>query len=565
MSFSRKDWQQGHSADGWQYFGCHSEKDETVFRVWAPGAQAVAVTGKFCDWSLEGQIAAEIAPGIFECRIPGISEYEPYKFLITSDDGTSFFKSDPFAFHAETPPKNASKLYFPPQYHWNDKKWMAKRNTASQPINIYQIHAGSFRTYAGGEPLNYRKLGEEAGTYLKRLGCTHLGLMTLLEHMEDVSEPMKTTGFFALTSRYGTPLDFCRMVEHLHQQEIGVVMDMDLLGFPTDDFGLSAFIGKPLWEAETSTSGRYFAFESPPVRSFLLSCADYWLETYHLDGLRLMYTKKICARPGGKDFLLLLLQHIREKFPGVLCIGDEEALPFHLIMDNDASRAIAACVSETPCTRSLPKHGRIRQVDLPLVGQTSLINQMPGSYDEEFARLRAAAAFYYALPGAKLILMGNEFAQFTVWSPSHQLDWMLLDYEMHRKFLSMTLRCTDFYRKTAAIWKDSDKEGRFELIEFADHPAVHGFIRRDESGSEIIVLANFSDKPVSTLTLGVSRRGKYAEIFSSDEAQYGGEGRKCNVSFTKLRPADGQPYSIEPELAPFTTVYFYKSPGTAKS
>ena len=565
MSFELETWRQGRAADAFRYFGCHMEQHETVFRVWAPGAQAVSVAGPFSGWQPGVYQAQEVEPGVFECRAPGLYEYIPYKFVVTAADGRQFFKSDPFAFHAETPPGNASKLYDPFGYEWSDAKWMGKRSPVGQPLSIYQIHAGSFRTYAGGEPLNYRKLGEELAPYLKNLGCTHLGLMPLLEHMQEGAPRCRTTGFFALTSRYGVPRDFCRMVEQLHLVDIGVTMDVDLLGFPLDDFGLSNFAGRPYWEAECGPDGCYFDFENPVVQSFLLSSAAYLLETFHLDGLRILHAAEIAARPGGADFLRYFVQALREKFPTAIFIGDAEGLGFSRVAASDAIQSLLRLSSGEDIPFPTPRCGVIQQIDLDTVGRESLIARMPVSYEEKFARLRAAIACYRALPGAKLSFMGNEFAQFTTWYPGRELDWVLLDYEMHRKFLAMVRRTSDFYRKTAAIWEEDAFTERFEPIVSAEHPGVKGFIRRDELGSQIIVLCNFTNEPVSPFVLGVEKRGKYAELFSSDEAQYGGQGRSCNVNFAKLRPAGGKPYCIEADLPPCSTVYLYKSAGAPAS
>ncbi len=562
MPFELESWRQGRSTDGFRYFGCHMEQYETVFRLWAPGARAVSVAGPFTGWQSGIYQAREIEPGVFECRTAGLYEYIPYKFVITAEDGRQFFKSDPFAFHAETPPGNASKLYDPFRYEWSDAKWMGKRCAEGQPLSIYQIHAGSFRTYAGGEPLNYRKLGEELTPYLKTLGCTHLGLMPLLEHMREDLPRCGTTGFFALTSRYGVPRDFCRMVEQLHLADIGVTMDVDLLGFPFDDFGLSEFTGQPYWESETGPDGCYFDLEKPAVRSFLLSSAAFLLEVFHLDGLRLLRASEIAARPGGAGFLRDFIRTLREKFPAVLFIGDAEGFGFSRVSSSGDIRTLLRLAMGEDLPLPAPRAGLLQQIDLDVTGRETLITRMPGSYEEKFARLRAIIACYRALPGAKFSFMGNEFAQFSVWSPDRELDWVLLDYEMHRKFLAMVCRTSDFYRKTAAIWEESDFPARYELIDPAGHPGVRGFIRRDEAGSQIIVLCNFTRQPVSPFVLGVDKRGKYAELFSSDEIQYGGEGRSCNVNFAKLRPAGGKPYCIEAELPPLTTVYLYKSAGT---
>ncbi|MGI5894721.1 MAG: alpha amylase C-terminal domain-containing protein [Candidatus Merdivicinus sp.] len=563
MSFSVQEWRNGTAVNAWEYFGNHTVGNQTVFRVWAPGAKEVSVTGPFCGWLAGIHRAEEIYPGIFECRLENVPEYTPYKFVLTSQDGKQIFKSDPFAFHAETPPGNASKCYELGYYEWNDAKWMAKRKAGAQPLSIYQIHAGSFRTYAGGEPLNYRKLGEELAPYLKSLGCTHLGLMPLLEHMQEGDPIRRTTGFLALTSRYGVPMDFCRLVEELHQVDIGVTMDLSLLGFPADDFGLSRFAGDILWEDSDSQEGFYnFHFCKPEVQSFLLSAAHSLLSNFHLDGLRILDAAEIADRPGGLSFLQQFTQNIRRLFPDVILIGNCPNAGFHRITDSDTARTLLDLAAGCPAELSKPKLHSVQQIDLDLVGSISMISRMPGSYDEKFARLRAAIACYRAYPGAKLSFMGNEFAQFTSWTPNRELDWVLMDYEMHRKFLAMVQRTSDFYRKTPAIWEEDPLESRFELIQSAEHPQVKGFIRRDQSGSQIIVLSNFSDKPVEPFVLGVDKRGKYAELFSSDEAQYGGEGRSCHVNFAKLRPADGKPFCIEADLPPFTTVYLYKSAGT---
>ena len=561
MSFSVNSWREGTAWNAWEYFGCHRENGETVFRVWAPGARAVYVTGSFCGWDPHRHIAEEIAPDIYQCALSGISQYETYKYVLITEDGTELYKSDPFAFHAETPPANASKVYILPEYEWNDQKWMAKRRNGEQPLSIYQVHAGSFRTYANGDALNYRKLGEELVSYQKVLGFTHLGLMPLTEHQDTASGGRNPNGFFALTSRYGVPRDFCRMVELMHQADSGVIMDFCPLGFPKDDFGLSSFTGRRCYERDCRNNWCFFDFEKPEVRSFLLSSAAFLLQNFHLDGLRVLYAEEIARHPGGIGFLQDFCRQLLERFPDIILAGSVEEAGFNRILDSVSCGAAAALACGLDTALPVPRSNRIQQVDLDLTGTETLIARMPGSYDEKFSRLRAVLAFLMALPGGKLWLMGNEFAQFEAWSPWHELDWVLLDYDMHRRFLAMCQRLSDFYRKTAAIWEETPMEEHFRMIQTDPAQGVRAFVRKDSAGNLIFVLANFSDQPVSPFVLGVEKRGKYAELFSTDEIQYGGEGRASGVNFARLRPADGQPYCIEAELPPRSTVYLYKAAG----
>lgn len=561
MSFSQTSWVSGTATDAYTYLGSHTEGQNTVFRVWAPGVREVFVTGSFCGWNPRCFPMEEISPGLFTCSISGISQYDTYKYVWTTPDGNQIFKSDPFAFHTETPPANASKVYTLRDFLWNDSKWMAKRRI-DQAINLYQAHAGTFRTYAGGEPLNYRKLGEELCPYLKKLGCSHISFLSLLEYMDDDSTGEKTTGFFALTSRYGVPDDFRQMVDQFHQAEIGVVMDWNPAGFPTDDFGLSNFTGRHYWEAsDQNETFRLFDFERPEVRSFLLSSAFYLLDVFHLDGLRIPCGEIIAKRPGGMEFLKLLNEKIQEKYPDVFTIGPVQDVGFTLLEAPKSAWTIFNMAAGIP--GKLPDFSghAVLELDANEIRKSSIMNRMPGSYDEKFARFRAASACYRLFPGSKLSMMGNEFAQFSAWQPHHQLDWVLLDYEMHRKFLYLLRSLNDFCRKTPAV--RSENPDSYEPLSLNN--GITGYIRRDEIGNQIYVLSNFTGQTVEKLTIGVERRGKYAELFNTDEAQYGGEGRNCGVNFAKLHPADGKPYCIELDLPPYTTVYLYKAAGAKYS
>lgn len=562
MSFSFTQWKTGTSANAYEFFGCHPDGQETVFRVWAPGAENLYVTGSFCGWDPCRYPMQETEPGLFCLTLPGISQYDVYKYVRMTADGQPVFKSDPFAFHAETAPANASKVYAMGNHAWGDGKWMSRRSPDG-PLNLYQLHAGAFRTYAGGEPLNYCKLGEELASYLKKLGCTHADFLPLLEYMDPESWGRKTTGFFAITSRYGVPDDFRQMVDVLHQAEIGAVMDWCPAGFPADDFGLADFAGGPYWEAGGQEGDfRFFDFRRPEVQSFLLSSACRLFEVFHLDGLRVAGTAQIAQRPGGREFLETLAAAVRRDFPSAFLIGGPECGAFSFREDPESAWRIMDMAAGKPGELPRAEPGRILELEAEEMRRESLIGRMPGSYDEKFARLRAGTACFRLFPGSKLSMMGNELAQFSAWQPYHELDWLLLDYELHRKFLYLLRSLNDFAQKSAAV--RAEHPGSHRPLSLNAGAGIVGYIRQDEAGSQIFVLANFTENPAERLTIGVDRRGKYAELFNTDEAQYGGEGRSSGVNFAKLRPADGKPYCIEANLPPFTTVYLYKSAGAKR-
>ncbi len=561
-------WSKQTLKDAYQYFGCHPEGNQTVFRVWAPGAEAVFVTGSFCNWNPHGFLMEESFPGIFTAAIPNVQEYDPYKYVICCN-GQEQFKSDPFAVHAETPPANASKVYSLEDYIWNDGKWMSRRNAAEgKPINLYEIHSGSFRTYADGEPLNYKNLAAELIPYVKSMGYTGVCLLPILEYLDSGSGGYHTTGFFAPTSRYGTPKDFLDFVNACHQADICVWVEWNPEDFPVDDFGLSNFPGNCYESAEDlqRKDFRHFNYESVPVRNFLFSSAFFLLEQCHVDGLRVCGCESIAKRPGGKQFLTDLNQLIAQLQPGVRTAGEEPDVGFRLLWQEKPAQCLldyAAGKGNPP--RSADQIGdrllAVSQQFLAKLGDSPM-GWLPGRYEEKFAKLRAAMTLFYAAPGKKLLFMGNEFAQFAPWTPEHELDWMLLDYEMHRKFQSFIRQLNDFYRKTPAMWEvllPSD----FCPIRFADHPRVLAFSRKDSAGNEFLTLANFGAES-EELVLGVERRGKYTELFSTDEIKYGGEGRLNGTTFAKLRPAQDKPFCIDIKLPPLAAIYLYKAAGPAK-
>lgn len=607
---------EGTNYRAFDYLGCHREDNFHVFRVWAPHASEVFVTGGFADWKPFAHKAEKITEnGIFECRIENLSKYDTYKFVLKTKNGELIFKADPFATHAETRPGTASKVYDISGYSWKDKKWQNKKQNSTlfdKPLNIYELHASSWRTYPDGSPFSYEKLGDELIPYIKEMGYTHIELMPIGEYPYDKSWGYQVTGYFAPTSRYGTPKDFMAFVDACHLNGIGVILDWVPAHFPKDAFGLYMFDGEPCFEYADRRKGEHpdwgtmiFDYGRPEVKSFLISSACNWIENYHIDGLRvdavasmlyLDYGKKdgewIPNKYGGNgnleaiDFLKLLNKTVTENYKGTVMIAEEStAFPkvtapveydglgfsfkWNMGWMNDSTRYMQT----DPFFRKGVHNNMTFSMTyafsenyiLPLShdevvhGKCSLINKMPGEYNEKFKNLRAYIAYMFAHPGKKLTFMGQEFAQFIEWNEEKELDWLLLDYEMHRKYKRFIKELNALYLKTPALWEiDTDWTG-FDWLscDNADQNVI-SFMRMDKKGNELITVCNFSSLTLEDYNIGVPRRGKYTEIFSTDNSLYGGNGIKNGEVFSKLSPLHGKDYSLSLTLPPFSTIYIYK-------
>lgn len=555
-------WNIGENQPLFRFFGCHPQEDGVVFRVCAPEAAEVFVTGAFCQWDPLKNPMTPIAPGIYEASIQGIRNFDAYKYVIRTGDGRLIFKSDPFALHAETPPGNASKVYFPEERNRNDSRWLSRRQTPEpKPVNLYEVHAGTFRTYASGEPLNYRTLANELSAYVKDMGYTGVCLLPILEHINDSDGGYRTTSFFAPTSRYGTPDDFWDFVSVFHQADLSVWLEWPAEGFPADDFGLSDFSGIPCFEAPDDVEKpdfRRFDYENPSVRRFLIDSARFLLETSHADGIRVCGGSRIADRPGGLAFLKELNAALLSEFPGIRTAGSAPDAGFSLLLEEAPVDALLSVSSgEPPASPLFPPGASLLSADHHLLWEkeSTLMGQMTGSYEEKFAKLRALVTVLYGASGKKLLFMGNEFAQFSPWNAEHELDWMLLDYEMHRKFQNFTRQLNDFYRKAPAMWGED-----FTPIPFPEQPLLLAFSRKDPAGNEFFTLANFTNEEIP-LQMGVERRGKYTELFSTDELKYGGQGRLNSAAFARLHSAQGKPFCAEALLPPLTAIYLYKAAG----
>ena len=613
---------QGTNFESYDFFGVHpvlldGEKG-LMFRVWAPAAEAVSLVGEFNGWDPAAQPMENVhSSGVWELFTTLPREYDIYKYCVTQKGGKAVLKADPYAFHAETRPASGSRVVDIEGFHWQDAAWLRLRreqDPLNRPMSIYEIHAGSWRTYPDGSPLNYRALAGELIPYLKDMGYTHVELMPLAEYPFDGSWGYQVTGYYAPTSRYGTPADFMFFVDACHQNGIGVMLDWVPAHFPRDEFGLAKFDGTCCYENPDPLRGEHkewgtlvFDFGSGAVQSFLISNALYWLQKYHLDGLRvdavasMLYLdygrKKGEWRPnkdGGREnleavtFLQRLNRAVGERAPGTLMIAEESTawplvtkppvdggLGFHFKWNMGWMNDVLHYMSTDPFFRK-GIHDKLtfsffyafsENFILPIShdevvhGKCSLLNKMPGTYDEKFAQLRAFYGYMAAHPGKKLLFMGQEIGQFSEWSEAHELDWNLLEYERHRQMQDCVRTLNHLYRNTPALWHaDSSWDGFEWVVPDDNSQSVIVFRRKDGEGEELIAACNFTPVTRENYQFGVPRPGTYRVVFCSDDAQFGGSGIPLGTATSRQQPMHGLPHSIRVTLPAFCTVYFEVPP-----
>ncbi len=610
---------QGNNFKAYEYLGSHpTGENSAVFRVWAPEAKSVSVVGSFNNWEDNANpLKRKTENGIWEGTVEGVKTFDSYKYRIITAKGKKLYKSDPFAMHAETAPGTASKFYNPDGFEWTDSEWMKHRAQTSPydiPINIYEVHAGSWRQYEDGNHLSYRALAEQLVPYVAEMGYTHIELMPLNEHPFDGSWGYQPTGYFAPTSRYGEPKDFMYFVDVCHNNGIGVILDWVPAHFVKDEHGLALFDGSPCYEYADVMKGEHlqwgtkvFDYGRNEVQSFLVSSAFCWLDLYHIDGLRvdavasmlyLDYGRKAGEwRPnssGGREhleavaFLQKLNKAVFEFFPNVLMIAEESTawplvskpvdiggLGFNFKWNmgwmNDCLKyfsldGLARKHNHNLLTFSL-MYAFSENFVLPIShdevvhGKCSLINKMPGTYEEKFAGVRAFLGYMMAHPGKKLLFMGQEFGQFIEWDYKKELDWLLLGYETHRQLKDYTAALNRFYSDTPAFWEIDYSWDGFNWVCGDDKDnSVLAFIRRDKQGEEIIAVFNLTPVKREGYRLGVPAPGSYRTIFNSDEARFGGEQtEKVKSARAKAVPMHGFEYSIELTLPAMSAQYIKKS------
>ena len=590
-----------------------NDKNGVVFRVWAPTARSVSVAGDFNNWNNEANYMYNIGYGVWEVFVEGVKEFCTYKYCIESEYGDRLMKADPYAFHAQTRPGQASVVYDIESYSWNDSEWFNKRkenNISSSPMNIYEIHAGSWRKYPDGNFFNYQKLADELIPYLKEMHYTHVQLMPIMEYPYDGSWGFQTTGYYAPTSRYGTPSDFMAFVDKLHGEGIGVILDWVPSNFPTDDFGLARFDGSPLYESnDPKTSKRdsrgtcLFNYARFEVTSFLVSCAMFWLDKYHIDGLRIGALSSMLYLDYGKaegewepnkfggkenldavDFVKRLNTAVHMYHPDVMMFAEENtSWPklTHKIEDgglgfdfkwnmgwmNDMLHYMSLNSMWRPFNHDSLTfsfyYAFSEKFLLPIShdevshGKGSLIKQMPGKYDEQFAGVRAFITYMYAHPGKKLVFMGTEIGQFDEWNHEEAIQWDLLEFEKHKKLRTFFKELNKFYLDCKPLYELDTVWKGFDWIHHDDYTnSVIAFKRTDKNGDEIVSVCNFQPIRRDEYCIGVPKYGLYDEVFNSDEERFGGSGVvNGNNIKTEVMKIHGFDQGLSLTLPPLSVIY----------
>ena len=618
----------GTNYDCWKFLGSRlcevGGQQGALFRVWAPRARAVSVVGDFNSWMPTANPMQNLSKtGVWQAFIPGIAEFDIYKYCVTTPADEMVFKADPYAFHTETRPGNCSKVYTLSGHTWGDERWERQKRLQSpvnKPMNIYELHAGSWRVHDDGNPYSYRDLAAALIPYILEMGYTHIELMPLTEYPFDGSWGYQVTGYFAPTSRYGTPHDFMYFIDQCHQAGIGVIMDWVPAHFPKDEFGLYKFDGTNCYEDQNPLRAEHkewgtmvFDFGRTEVQCFLISSALFWLNVYHIDGLRfdavasmlyLNYNRRDGEwqpnTKGGRENLeaIDLLRKVNtaafKRHPGCLMIAEESTswplvsapvsnggLGFNFKWNMGWMNDTLSYMQTDPLFRG-GSHQKLtfsffyafsENFILPIShdevvhGKHSMIEKMPGDYDDKFAELRTFYGYMMAHPGKKLLFMGQEFAQFQEWSEARQLDWELLEFDRHRQMQAYTKSLNHFYQKNAPLWeRDYSWEGFSWIVPDDNTQNIVVFLRKDTQGNQIVVCCNFAPVQRPNYTFGVPEAGTYKEIFNSDAPEFGGTGFANPPVRSKKGEMHGFAQTVTLTLPPLTAVYLHvpKKRGEAK-
>ncbi|WP_276796947.1 1,4-alpha-glucan branching protein GlgB [Ruminococcus champanellensis] len=610
----------GKNCKSYLFFGAHTISSKGTqyhcFRVWAPHARSVSLVGDFNRWDRSQTPMHAIGGGVWECCIPRLEQFAAYKYSIEGRDGKIRMKADPYGAHYETRPATASKIY-ESSYEWKDDTWRKakrQRNIYKSPVNVYEVHFNSWRTNPDGSFLDYRTFAKQMIPYLQKMSYTHIEFMPLTEYPYDGSWGYQVTGYFAPTSRFGTPDDFRAMVDAFHAAGIGVILDWVPAHFPKDEHGLFEFDGGCCYEYEDVRKGEHFAWGTkvfdygrPEVCSFLISSACCWFEEFHVDGLRVDAVASMLYldydRPDGQwcpnknggrenleaiDFLRHLNEAVFEKFPDALMIAEESTawpmvtkptcdggLGFNFKWNMGWMNDMLSYMSMDPLFRS-GNHDKLtfsffycfsENYVLPIShdevvhGKCSMIGKMSGGYDQKFDSYRAFLGYMMAHPGKKLLFMGQEFAQMKEWDYQQQLDWMLLDYPKHNTTLKYTRKLNRFYAEHPPLWERDDSWDGFSWIANDDYQqSVIAFRRFDDKGEELIVVCNFVPVERREYRIGVPYKGSYKLLFNSDATEFGGSGAAEKAVKSEAIPMHGFDNSIALTLAPLSTMFFKPVP-----
>lgn len=602
---------QGTAERAYELLGSHphSQKgvDGYMFRVWAPHAEAVWLQGDFNQWSDSHPMKLLNEQGLWELFVPGIGEFEAYKYAIEDQEGKRCMKADPYGFHMETRPGTASKTYDIAKYKWRDKKWKRKA-LYQEPVNIYEVHPGSWKRYPDGNFYSYEKLAEELIPYVKEIGYTHIELMPVAEYPYDGSWGYQIIGYYAPTSRYGAPDGFMRFVDACHQEGIGVILDWVPGHFPKDAAGLYHFDGSHCYEYEDELKSEHrewgtmvFDWGKNEVKSFLISNALYWIEHYHVDGLRVDAVASMLyldyGRQGGEwrpnkhggrenleaiEFLRQLNETVFKNYPNVMMIAEESTawplvtkpvdtggLGFNFKWNMGWMNDTLEYMKTDPLYRQY-KHNAMtfaitytfsENYILPLSHDEvvhmkgSLINKMPGEYENKFANLRTYYGYMMTHPGKKLMFMGGELPQFNEWHFEDQLDWNLLEFEMHRKFNRFIQDLNFFYLENKSLWEqDYNWEGfRWNDADDANRNILC-YRRISLKGEALVIILNFAPVKHGKYRVGLPGSGQYKVVFNSNDKKYGGEGLPIRQSKTDKMEHHGCTHSLTVDVPPLSMI-----------
>ena len=605
----------GQSVDAYNFFGCHREKDGFVFRVWAPSAKKVSLVGDFNNWDRESLYMEKIHPEIYEVFLNNASYLDNYKYCIYTPDGGCTLKSDPYGFYMCKRPDNATKIYDIRNYKWTDKEYLRKATETKgeeKPINIYELHLGSWQKKGDGNFLDYRTLSKRLVPYVKKMGYTHIEIMPVSEYPYDPSWGYQVTGYFSPTSRYGTGEDFAHFVDVCHRENIGVILDWVGAHFPKDENGLSDFDGAscyeysdPLKREHPEWNTKIFDYGKPQVMSFLISNVMFYLKEYHIDGIRVDAVASMLYLDYGKgfgawrqnvfggnynleaiEFLKKLNDTVKKEVPRAIMIAEESTafpkvssptkdggLGFDYKWNMGWMNDMLSYMSSDPIYRK-GIHSNVtfsltyafsENFILPLshdevvYGKKSLIEKMPGSYEDKFSSLRAFYGYMMAHPGKKLLFMGGEFAQFNEWNYEKELDWMLLSYPMHKKMQSYVSSLNRFYLSTPALWEnDKDWQGFRWIVHDDSLQSVVSFIRYGKNEDFVIAVCNFTPVKRTMYRMGVPQDGTYKCVFSSDRISFGGTGERMKKPKAKEISSHGFDHSIEITIPPLSVTFYEK-------
>ncbi len=614
---------QGNHYEIYKKLGAHMVKNGkqsgVYFAVWAPNAKSVSVVGEFNDWDMNANpMQREENIGIYSCFIPGVKKYSMYKYCIETYKGEYIFKADPYANHAELRPGTASKVVDIENLKWTDDVWMENRKAwdyTKEPVSVYEVHIGSWMRHPGCEDegfYTYREFAKEIAKYIKKMGYTHVEIMGIAEHPFDGSWGYQVTGYFAPTSRYGTPEDFAWMINYLHKNKIGVILDWVPAHFPRDAHGLADFDGTPTYEYADPRQGEHpdwgtkiFDLGKNEVRNFLISNALFWIEKFHVDGLRvdavasmlyLDYGKQdgqwIANKYGGNenleavDFFKHLNSVVRGRNPGALMIAEEstawpkitgdveeDGLGFSLKWNMGWMHDFTEYMKLDPYFRKdnhnamtfamsyaySEKYILVLSHDEVVHLKCSMLNKMPGLGFDKYANLKAGYAFMMGHAGKKLLFMGQEFAQLREWSEERELDWYLLAEPEHQAIQNWMRDLLHLYKKKKALYEmDQSWEG-FEWINADDaYRSIYSFMRHSKDNKKnLLFVINFTPMEWADYRVGVPRRKQYKLILNSDDVQYGGNGEERPLVYkAEKSECDGRPYSFAYKLPPYGVAVF---------